>query len=440
MNTSNESLNVLVIGGGGREHAIIRAVSRSPRCGSLYCAPGNAGIAEEAHCVDLAGHAAVIAFCRDKAIDLVMIGPEQPLVDGLSDALREAGLAVFGPSQAAARLEASKAFTKAVCDAASIPTAGYASFTDLDAALQYCEGQTLPLVIKADGLAAGKGVIICETPDDVEATLKAMFTGQFGEASKRVVIEDYLIGEELSVFALCDGKQAWLFGSAQDHKAAYDGDKGPNTGGMGAYSPAPVMTQALEQKVMDRIIAPAVLEMADRGTPYQGMLFAGLMVKDGEPKLIEFNARLGDPEAQVLLSRLADDCLELCYNAACGELPHKPVQFREEAALCVVVAAEGYPGPYEKGTEIRGLDEADGLEGVTIYHAGTTREDGRILASGGRVLGVTALAPTVKVAQGRAYAAVDRLDWPQSFCRRDIGWRAIKAIEQEEREYRRVEG
>lgn len=417
--------NVLVIGNGGREHAIIKSLRRSPKLGELFCGNGNGGIAADATCVELPDANAIIAFCEAQNIDLVIIGPEQPLVDGLSDALRASGILTFGPSQAAAQVEASKAFTKSICDAAGIPTASYAKFTEANAALKYIENQSLPIVIKADGLAAGKGVIIAENMTEAESTIKEMFAGKFGDASKTIVIEEFLDGEELSFFAICDGKKADAFGSAQDHKRAYDGDKGPNTGGMGTYSPAPILNDEIEANIMQKMIQPAVDEMAKRGTPYAGILFAGLMIKDGTPKLIEFNARLGDPETQVILSRLQDDFLMLCFNAANGELPTAPLKFSDDAALCVVMAAKGYPDEYQKGSIINGLDEASSLPNVVIYHAGTKLEDSQIKANGGRVLGVTATGKNLKQAAENAYKAVKTIRWEDGFYRSDIGWRAL---------------
>ncbi len=417
---------ILVIGGGGREHAMVRALKRSSQCGELFCSPGNGGIAQDATCVSLDSHASIMAFCQKQQVDLVIIGPEQPLIDGLSDALREKGVATFAPSQAAAQVEASKTFTKSICDEAGIPTASYRAFTHYEEAREYLQQHAMPVVIKADGLAAGKGVVIAQHTEEALSVAKQMLDGRFGDASRTIVIEEYLQGEELSFFALCDGKQAVAFGSAQDHKTAYDGDTGPNTGGMGTYSPAPVMTDALEQRIMQEIVQPALAELAKRGTPYQGILFVGLMIHDSAPTLIEFNARFGDPETQVILSRLQDDFVTLCLHAANGALPKVPVRFSDEAALCVVMASNGYPGAYEKGSVINHLDNAAGLDNTTIYHAGTTREDGQWIANGGRVLGVTATAPTVAQAQKRAYAAIDTIDWPQGFCRRDIGWRALE--------------
>jgi phosphoribosylamine---glycine ligase len=417
--------NVLVIGNGGREHAIVKALRRSPSLGELFCAEGNAGIAEEAVCVSLKNTPEIITFCQNNAIDLVIIGPEKPLVDGVSDALRTAKIRTFAPSQAAAQLEASKAFTKNICDSAGIPTAAYGRFTDADLALKYLQTQSLPIVIKADGLAAGKGVVIAETRLEAEQAIHEMFAGKFGDASKMIVIEEFLTGEELSFFAICDGKKAVSFGSAQDHKRAFDGDKGPNTGGMGAYSPAPILNDEIEMKIMQKIITPAVDEMAKRDIPYAGILFAGLMIENGEPKLIEFNARLGDPETQVILTRLQDDFLTLCFNAANGELPSAPLNFTTDAAICVVMAAKGYPDSYEKDSVISGLDVLRNQDDLLIYHAGTKRNGLDIVANGGRVLGVTATGITLKAAAEAAYQAIEKIDWSDGFYRSDIGWRAM---------------
>lgn len=418
-------MRILVIGSGGREHAIIKALKRSPRVTKLWCADGNGGIAQDVECLNLPDGPSILAFAQKEKADLVVIGPEQALVDGVTDLLRGAGIRVFGPSKAAAQLEASKGFTKDLCKKYGIPTGEYERFTDAQSAKDYIARQPMPIVIKADGLAAGKGVVICIRRSEAERTIDEMFSGMFGEASASIVIEEFLEGEEVSFFALCDGTTAVEFGAAQDHKTAYDGDKGPNTGGMGTYSPAPIATASLRQQIMDSIILPTVRAMAKEGTPYQGVLFAGLMITRDGPKLIEFNARFGDPETQVLMARLDDDLAELLFRVAEGKLPARPVRFRTDAAVCVVMAAKGYPGAYQKGSEIRNLTAADALEHVTVYHAGTKAESGRILAHGGRVLGVTALGSTVEEAQRRAYEAVDAIDWPEGFCRRDIGWRAI---------------
>jgi phosphoribosylamine--glycine ligase len=421
-------MNVLLIGSGGREHALAWALSASALLGKLYCAPGNAGIATVAECVDLdaADHAAVIAFCRDRAIDFVVVGPEAPLVGGLGDSLQGAGIKHFGPSRAAAQLEGSKGFTKDLCAQFRIPTAAYGRFTDAATARAYVATQPLPVVIKADGLAAGKGVVIAETRDQANAAIDACFAGAFGAAGSEVVVEEFLSGEEASFFALVDGSYALPLVAAQDHKRVGDGDIGPNTGGMGAYSPAPVFTPEIERRVMDEIIRPTVAGMKQRGMPFQGVLFAGLMIGPEGPKLIEYNVRFGDPETQVLMLRLKSDLLAALIATADGVLKDFDLRWYSDAALTVVMAANGYPGTPEKGTEIRGLDEAAAVEGVEIFHAGTRRDGERWLADGGRVLSVTARGKSVAEAQARAYEAVGKIYWPGGFYRGDIGWRALE--------------
>lgn len=419
-------MNVLIIGGGGREHALAWALSASPLLGTLYCAPGNAGIADVAQCTPLNvdDHDAVVAFCRTNAIGLVVVGPEVPLVAGLADTLGAADIKCFGPSAAAARLEGSKGFTKDLCRSIGIPTAAYAVFDSAADAKAYIAQQSLPIVIKADGLAAGKGVTIAETRDEAMAAIDTLFTED--AQGVEVVIEEFMTGEEASFFALVDGTHALPLATAQDHKRVGDGDQGPNTGGMGAYSPAPVMTPELIERTMAEIIRPTVAEMARRGTPFKGVLFAGLMITADGPKLIEYNVRFGDPEAQVLMPRLRSDLLPALLAAVDGVLDRFDLRWHDSAALTVVLAADGYPGPPKKGTEIKGIEAASATEGVTIFHAGTTRDDARrILASGGRVLNVTAVGDSVGQARDRAYEAVSRIDWPGGFCRSDIGWRAI---------------
>jgi phosphoribosylamine---glycine ligase len=420
-------VNVLLIGGGGREHALAWKLKQSPLLDALYCAPGNAGIAELANCValDIEDHAGIIRFCKDTRIGLVVIGPEQPLVAGLTNDLEAAGIKVFGPSRQAAWLEGSKGFTKDLCAAHGIPTAAYARFAEAALARAYVETQSLPIVIKADGLAAGKGVTIAETVEEAAQAIDACFAGAYGEAGAELVIEEFLAGEEASFFALVDGEMVLPLATAQDHKRAFDGDEGPNTGGMGAYSPAPIMTPALCARVMEEIIAPTAKAMRERGTPFRGVLYAGLMIADGAPKLIEYNVRFGDPEAQVLMLRLQSDLLYALLATAEGRLGKLVLNWHDDAALCVVMAARGYPGAYEKGTEIRGLGEAAADPNVEIFHAGTRAEGDRVLADGGRVLGVTARGKDISEAQTRAYEAVDKIDWPGGFCRRDIGWRAV---------------
>jgi phosphoribosylamine--glycine ligase len=422
-------MQILVVGSGGREHALCWAIGASPLCDALYCAPGNAGIAEEAECVDIAAEDidGILAFAREKSIDFVVVGPEAPLVAGLVDRLTEAGIKAFGPTAAAAALEGSKGFTKDLCAKYDIPTGGYRRFTDLAEAEAYIRDRGAPIVVKADGLAAGKGVTVAETVEQALAATKDALSGNaFGDAGAEIVVEEFLEGEEVSVFAICDGTHAITLAAAQDHKAVHDGDKGPNTGGMGAYSPAPVMTDALAAEIDEKIVARTLAAMKAEGRPFTGILFAGLMITKDGPKLIEFNVRFGDPECQVLMLRLRSDLLPALIAAADGVLDTFDLRWFDEIALCVVMAAEGYPGPYEKGTEIKGVDTAESDDKVKVFHAGTARgEDGRLLATGGRVLNITALGDTVKDAQQRAYAAIDRIDWPGGFCRRDIGWRAV---------------
>ncbi|WP_340107670.1 phosphoribosylamine--glycine ligase [Pikeienuella sp. HZG-20] len=421
-------MDILILGGGGREHALAWAIRRSPDCGRLIVAPGNAGIAQIAECAPLAieDPASVVAFARAERVDFVVIGPEAPLVAGVSDALREAGILTFGPSRAAAMLEASKAFTKEICAAVGAPTAAYGRFTDLAAAKAYVREKGAPIVVKADGLAAGKGVTVAATLDEAEAALDDLFKGAFGAAGAEVVIEELLTGEEASFFVLSDGAEALAFGTAQDHKRAFDGDSGPNTGGMGAYSPAPVMTPAVERRAMEEIIRPCLREMARRGAPFQGVLFAGLMIEDGAPKLVEFNVRFGDPEAQALMPRLGAGLLPALLAAARGGLGAAPApDWRPESALAVVLAAKGYPGSYMKGEAIGGLADAAAVPMVEIFHAGTALEGDAMVSNGGRVLSVAALGEDLAAARARAYAAVARIDWPGGFHRADIGWRAL---------------
>ena len=422
-------MNVLLIGSGGREHALAWKLASSPLLDRLYCAPGNPGIAEEAECValDVVDHAAIAAFCKDKAIGLVVVGPEAPLVAGLADDLRAAGIRVFGPSKAAARLEGSKGFTKDLCARFDIPTAAYRRLTDSDAAAAYIRERGAPIVVKADGIAAGKGVTVAMTEAEALAAVEACLGGAFGIAGAEVVIEDYLEGEEASFFCLCDGLTALPFGTAQDHKRVGEGDTGPNTGGMGAYSPAPVMAPDMVERTMAEIIAPTMRGMAELGAPFSGVLFAGLMITADGPKLIEYNVRFGDPECQVLMMRLKDDLLVLLNAAVDGQLAHMSARWRDEAALTVVMAANGYPGTPEKGTPISGIDEARAA-GAEIFHAGTVLADGQLVANGGRVLNVAAIGHSVREAQTRAYTAVDRIEWPGGFCRRDIGWRAVERV------------
>lgn len=421
-------MNILILGSGGREHALAWKIAASPLTDKLYCAPGNAGIAQEAECVaiDITDHAAVIAFAKEKKIGLVVVGPEAPLCAGIADDLEAAGIKTFGPSKWAARLEGSKGFTKDLCKANNIPTADYQRFKDAAAAKEYVRAKGAPIVVKADGLAAGKGVVVADTIAEAEAAIDMMFGGGLGAPAWEIVIEECLIGEEASFFALCDGETALPFGSAQDHKRVGDGDKGPNTGGMGAYSPAPIMTPEINKRVMDEIILPTVRALKAMGAPYKGVLFAGLMITKRGPQLIEYNVRFGDPECQVLMLRLMSDLVPALLAARDGQLKNFDLRWYDETALTVVMAAKGYPSSYEKGSIIGGLEDASQLEGVEIFHAGTKTDGKHILANGGRVLNVCARGKTVREAQSRAYTAVDRITWPEGFCRRDIGWRAIE--------------
>lgn len=419
-------MNVLVIGSGGREHALCWKLTQSPQLDALYCAPGNAGIAEVAECVSLSGNDAIVAFAKDRRIGLVVVGPEVPLVEGLADALQAANIPVFGPSAKAAQLEGSKGFTKDLCAKYHIPTAAYRRFTDDAEAQDYAAMQSLPLVIKADGLAAGKGVVIAETREEARAAIDEMLGGKFGAAGASLVIEEFMEGEEASFFALADGTHALAFGAAQDHKRVGEGDTGPNTGGMGTYSPAPCFTTEIEARTMREIIEPTLRAMQAEGMPFQGVLFAGLMLTKDGPKLIEYNARFGDPETQVLMRRVEGDLLPYLLACATGTLAAMPpVRMREESAVCVVLAAKGYPETYVKNTVIRGLDQVAGCPDSVVFHAGTAAKDGQILAVGGRVLGICATGPTIREARDATYRAVDAIDWPEGFCRRDIAWRAL---------------
>jgi phosphoribosylamine---glycine ligase len=417
-------MNVLLIGAGGREHALAWAISASPLLTKLYCAPGNPGIAQlaEIASIDVTDHAAVIIFCQTYGIQFVVVGPEAPLVAGLVDNLKAVGIKAFGPSKFAAQLEGSKGFTKDICARYNIPTAAYGRFTDREKARSYLAAHGAPIVIKADGLAAGKGVTVAMTMTEADAALDEIFSGRFGEAE--CVIEEFLEGDEASFFVLSDGVHTLPLATAQDHKRVGEGDTGPNTGGMGAYSPAPCMTDALCAEALEKIVKPTINALRDMGHPYVGVLFAGLILTSDGPKLIEYNARFGDPETQVLMLRLRDDILTLLLATVDGTLDKVSVRWREEFALTVVLAAKGYPGDYVKGTEIKGLSQDFGTD-LQIFHAGTTSRDGKLLATGGRVLNVTAIGKTARHAQARAYAAVDKIDWPEGFCRRDIGWRAV---------------
>ena len=418
-------MNILILGGGGREHALAWAIRQNPKCDRLIVAPGNAGIAHVARCadIDITSRSDVLDFAQENAIDFVVVGPEAPLAAGVSDALRDAGFLVFGPSQQAAQLEASKAFTKEICDACNAPTASWARFTDAARARAHVTQQGAPIVVKADGLAAGKGVTVAETIEQAHEAIDLIFQGEFGDTS--VVIEEFMAGEEASFFVLSDGTNCLPIGTAQDHKRVGDGDTGPNTGGMGAYSPAPVLTDAIQTQVMDQIIRPTIAEMARRDMPFQGVLYAGLMIRDGQARLVEYNVRFGDPECQVLMMRLGAQVLDLLLACATGELDRITVNWGEDHALTVVMAANGYPGSYDKGSTINGLENAAESSFQMTFHAGTSERDGRIIATGGRGLACTGRGATLAQAHQRAYALIDGIDWPEGFCRRDIGWRAL---------------
>jgi len=420
-------MNVLLIGSGGREHALAMALSKSPQLDKLFAAPGNPGIAKLAECVsvDVANHAAVIDFCRLMKIEFVVVGPEAPLVAGLVDDLADAGIPAFGPTKAAAQLEGSKGFTKDLARDFHIPTAAYGRFDTKAAALAYLDKHPAPIVVKADGLAAGKGVIVAMSDQEARDAVEMIFGGAFGEAGAELVIEEFMEGEEASFFALCDGERALAFASAQDHKRVGEGDTGPNTGGMGAYSPAPIMTPEMSARVMREIIEPTLVGMKARGAPYKGVLFAGLMLTKDGPKLIEFNARFGDPETQVMLPRLQEDLLSLLMQCATGKLRSEPVKLAQSTAMTVVFAAKGYPENPQKGSTIRHVEQAEAMDHVIVYHAGTKREGDKLIANGGRVLNITGIGSTVRQARDRAYAGLDLIDWPEGFCRRDIGWRAL---------------
>jgi phosphoribosylamine--glycine ligase len=421
-------MRILLLGSGGREHALAWKIAASPLVTKLGCAPGNAGIAREAECValDIADHAAVIDFCRNNAVDLVVVGPETPLAAGIVDDLAGAGIKAFGPSRLASQLEGSKGFTKALCSEFGNPTGAYGRFTNAADALAYVRAKGAPIVVKADGLAAGKGVVVAKTLAEAEAAIAMMFDGAFGAAGAEVVIEEFLSGREISFFALSDGDTAIALASAQDHKRVFDHDQGPNTGGMGAYSPTPFVTPEVHAEIMARIILPTVAGMKARGTPFRGVLYAGVMLTPEGPKLFEYNVRFGDPECQVLMLRMMSDIVPALLASCDGQLKNFDLRWFPDSALTVVMAANGYPGDYAKGTRIDGLEDAAEVEGVEIFHAGTSAKDGTILANGGRVLNICASGKSVTDAQQRAYQAVDRIRWPDGFCRRDIGWQAIK--------------
>ncbi|MCV6595705.1 MAG: phosphoribosylamine--glycine ligase [Mangrovicoccus sp.] len=421
-------MNILILGGGGREHALAWAVKQNPKCDRLIVAPGNAGIAQIAWCaaLDILDGAAVVEFCNENTVEMVIIGPEAPLAAGVADAVRAAGILCFGPSAGAAQLEASKAFTKEICDAAGAPTAAWARFTEAEAAKDYIKAQGAPIVVKADGLAAGKGVVVAETEDQALAAIDDMFGGAFGAAGAEVVIEEFMAGEEASFFVLCDGQDALAIGTAQDHKRIGEGDTGPNTGGMGAYSPAPILTEALQEQVMEQIIRPTLAEMARQGMPYSGVLYAGLMIENGQARLVEYNVRFGDPECQALMLRLGAQAFDAIHACAEGRLSEARIDWADDHAMTVVLAAEGYPGSYEKGSVIGGLEDLPEDSCHMMFHAGTTELDGKITASGGRVLNATARGTDLAQARERAYGLVSGVNWPEGIHRRDIGWRALK--------------
>jgi phosphoribosylamine---glycine ligase len=421
-------MHILLLGSGGREHALAWKIASSPLVTKLWCAPGNAGIAREAECIalDIADHAAVIDFCKANDVELVVVGPETPLAAGIVDDLAAAGIKAFGPSKKAAQLEGSKGFTKDLCNEFGIPTSAYRRFDNAEDAIAYVRAQGAPIVVKADGLAAGKGVVVAKTLSEAEAAIAMMFAGGFGSAGAEVVIEEYLAGREISFFALCDGETAIALASAQDHKRAFDHDEGPNTGGMGAYSPTPFVTPAIHDAIMTKIILPTVAGMKARGAPFRGVLYAGVMLTEQGPKLFEFNVRFGDPECQVLMLRMMSDIVPACLACCDGQLRNFDLRWFADPAVTVVMAAKGYPGDYKKGGRIAGLDEAAKVGGVEIFHAGTVAQDGVIVANGGRVLNVCGSGKTVAEAQARVYQAVDRINWPDGFCRRDIAWQAVE--------------
>jgi len=421
-------MKVLVIGSGGREHALCWAIANSPLVTELFAAPGNGGMASVATLVDCKAEDVdgLVAWARENPVDFCVPGPEAPLVAGIVDAMEAAGIACFGPSAAAAQLEGSKTFMKEVADAAGVPTAGWARFTDAEAAKSHVTQQGAPIVVKADGLAAGKGVTVAMSVAQAHGAIDDALVGNvFGEAGSSVVIEEFMDGEEVSFHVLVDGESVLPLATAQDHKRVGDGDTGPNTGGMGCYSPTPIVTDAVEETILETIIRPSVAEMARRGCPFRGVLFAGLMMTPAGPKLLEFNVRFGDPECQVMMARLMSDLMPALMATRSSELHHTSLRWWPKAALSVVMATEGYPASYPKDTPIHGLEAADAMEDVTVFHAGTRRDGDQWLSTGGRVLGVTALGETIEDAQTRAYEAVDAIDWPQGFCRRDIGWRAV---------------
>jgi len=421
-------MKILVVGAGGREHALVCALDKSDMVEQIYSLPGNGGINKIATFVDISvkDFYKISNFCKENLIDLVVIGPEEPLVEGIVDYLEDEGIKCFGPSAAAAKIEGSKEYMKQLAKKYNIPSAEFESFTDAESAKEYVKSKKIPIVIKTDGLAAGKGVIIAQSLSEANSAIDEMFAGRFGSAGQKIVIEEFMTGEEVSFFAISDGENAIAFGSVQDHKAVGEGDTGPNTGGMGTYSPAPVVTDKIHEEIMDSIINPLIYGMNNDGIPYKGVLFAGVMIVDGKPKLLEYNVRFGDPECQVLMTRLKSDITPILLASCDKKLDECEIEFHNKSVICVVMAANGYPANYEKGTEIRNLEEAESNDNVLIYHAGTKFDDSKLLATGGRVLGVTAIEDNIINAQKRAYEAIDKIDWNEGFCRRDIGWRAIE--------------
>ncbi len=424
----NKGMKILLVGSGGREHALAWKMAQSPLCSKLYVAPGNPGIAQVAECVAIGVEEIdrLAQFAVSEKIEFVVVGPEAPLVAGLADRLREQNIPVFGPSAKAAQLEGSKGFMKDICRKYNIPTAAYERFSEIAPAHTFIDKLGAPIVVKADGLAAGKGVVVAETVEQAKDAVSDMLSGNaFGDAGASIVIEEFLDGEEISYFAICDGENLLTLSSAQDHKRAFDGDKGPNTGGMGAYSPARLMTPAMEAEVLEKILKPTVSAMKSEGCPFTGVFFAGLMVVNGVPKLLEYNVRFGDPECQTLMLRLKSDLVEMLFAAATGKLDTVKPEWSTNPSLCVVMAAKGYPGSYQKNTSIRNLDAAGKVSNAQIFHAGTALKNGEIVAVGGRVLGVSATGETVAAAREAAYKALGLIDWPEGFCRRDIAWRAL---------------
>ena len=420
-------MKILILGSGGREHALAWAVKQNPKCDTLLCAPGNAGIAKIATCHDLniENREAVLSFVKENSVDFVIVGPEAPLVAGVAEVLRKNGILTFGPDKAAAHLEASKNFTKEICNASGAPTAAYGHFTDAETAKNYLKACSAPIVVKADGLTAGKGVVVARTMEEAEQAIDTMFAGKFGAAGAEVLIEEFMEGEEASLFVLCDGETVLPFGTAQDYKRAFDGDRGPNTGGMGAYSPAPILDPETLDKAMSEIVYPTIKVLSARGTPYQGVLYVGLMIKEGQPRLVEFNVRFGDPECQVLMMRLGAQAFDLIEATARGTLAEARVNWAQDHALTIVLATKGYPGNYSKGSIINGLDQLSDTSKSMCFHAGTTKTDNAITATGGRVLNVTARGETLRTARDAAYAMAKEINWAEGFYRNDIGGRAL---------------